>query len=668
MTLGAGTKLGPYEIQSPLGAGGMGEVYRARDTRLDRTVAIRILPADLAGTPEARQRFEREAKSISGLNHPHICVLHDIGSQEGIDFLVMECLEGETLASRLTRGPLPLEQAMRAGTEIADALQKAHRAGLCHRDLKPANVMLTKGGAKLMDFGLAKPVGTVGVEGRAPLFSAAATLTSPSPQVSPITTAGTIVGTMQYMSPEQIEGKEADARSDIFAFGAVLYEMVTGKRAFDGKSQISVVSAILEKEPEPIRAIQPAAPPALDRVIRTCLAKDPEERFQTAHDLKLELLWIKEGLATPPALAPGQRQSTPRRKFMWLAIAIVLGGLAALAGYSLAPRGNSPALRALIEAPQDMTIDAVGDFSGPPVLSPQGDKIVFSAHGQNSPRALWVRSLDNFSAQRLEGTDGAYNPFWSPDGKFIGFFATGKLNRIPTGGGVPTALADAPNGRGGSWGTTDVILFSPDIQGPIFSVPAGGGKVTVATNLDVAKHTTHRWPYFLPDGKHFLYLATSHGGGRPQDNGVYFASLDGRDNKMLVASEAAARYAAGYLLFASNATLMAQPFDPGAGKLSGDPATVVGSVLYDGGVWRLVFSVSNSGELIYEPGSAAVAGTQLAWFDRDGKQVGHVGGAGAYEDPRVSPDGRRVAVSLGEPQREIWIFDLDRGTRTRLNV
>jgi Tol biopolymer transport system component len=353
---------------------------------------------------------------------------------------------------------------------------------------------------------------------------------------------------------------------------------------------------------------------------------------------------------------------------MLIAICAVLALVAASLGAALLfrPAANTGSIRALIEPPEKFTFDMVGDFSGPPVLSPQGDKVVFSAHGPNSPKALWVRPMDNFAAQRLEGTEEAFGAFWSPDGRFIGFFAHGKLNRISASGGPVTPLADAINARGGTWGVGDVILMAPDIQAPIVEVSANGGKVTPVTKLDSSKHTTHRWPVFLPDGKHFLYLATSHNGGRPEDNGVYFASRDGKENRLLVASDAGGDYASGYLLYHSGTALMAQAFDPRTGILSGEAVAVVGRIRHDTGVWRTLFTVSQTGMLAYEPGSAEAAGSELVWFDRTGKQLGQLGDRGSYMDPRISPDGKRVAVSYGDPQREIWILDLERGTKTRL--
>jgi serine/threonine protein kinase/Tol biopolymer transport system component len=669
MPLANGTKLGPYEIVSPLGAGGMGEVYRARDTRLDRTVAIKVLLSHLSSNADLKTRFEREAKSISSLNHSRICQLYDVGSQDGVSYLVMEYLEGETLAERLKKGALPLDQVLKIGMEIAEALDKAHRAGIVHRDLKPGNVMLTKNGAKLMDFGLAKSAGggLAGAAGAAPLLSAAVTLSSPSPQISPLTTVGTIIGTVQYMSPEQIQGTESDARSDIFALGAVLYEMATGRRAFEGKSQLSVASAILEKDPEPVSAIQPTSPPALDMAISTCLAKDPDARFQSAHDLLLQLRWIANGTAALQARSTISPERTSRPRWLFAACALLAMVAAGLGGVLLLrPSENARPIRTTIEPPEKFTFDMMGDYAGGPVLSPQGDKIVFLAHGPNSPKALWVRALDSFGAQRLEGTEGAFNPFWSPDGRSIGFFTQGKLNRVDLAGGPPTSVTDAVNARGGSWGAGDVILFAPNIQSGIMQVSANGGQATPVTKMDSMKHTTHRWPTFLPDGKHFLYLATNHNGGKAQDNGIYYASVDGKENRILIPSDAGGEYASGYLLFHSGTALMAQAFDAASGKLSGEPMAIVGKVRHDSGVWRTVFTVSQTGMLVYEPGSSETAGSQLVWFDRTGKQVGQVGERGTYMDPRISPDGKRVAVSFGDPQREIWIFDLERGTKTRL--
>jgi hypothetical protein len=428
MPLAPGSKLGPYEILSALGAGGMGEVYRARDTRLGRDVALKILPAHLSSDPSRKQRFEREAKTISSLNHPHICVLHDVGHQDGTDYLVMECVEGETLAKRLAKGSMPLEQVLKYGLQIADALDKAHRSGIVHRDLKPGNIMLTPTGAKLLDFGLAKPA--------APLTDSA-TLTAAGQ--SPVTEQGTIVGTFQYMSPEQIEGKELDGRSDIFSLGAVLYEMVTGKRAFEGKSQLSVASAILEKEPALINSIKPMTPRALDHAIRRCLAKDWEERWQTARDLALELKWDAEAEPTGALRGVTRAGWVNRERLAWLAAVLVLLAIGA-AGYLRRTVPAASSTLSYIVAPENTTFSY---FAGPVKVSPDGRRLAFVATSQQGKDTIWVRSLDSPNAQELQGTEGASYPFWSRDSRFLGFFAGGKLKTIDASGGPVLTVCDA---------------------------------------------------------------------------------------------------------------------------------------------------------------------------------------------------------------------------------
>ena len=430
MALSSGTKLGPYEIVAPLGAGGMGEVYRARDTRLDRAVAIKILPAQFSSDPFRKQRFEREAKTISSLNHPNICTLHDIGSQNSMDYLVMECVEGETLAKRLEKGALPVEQVLKYGMQIADALDKAHRSGVVHRDLKPGNIMLTPTGVKLLDFGLAKPAGR-------PLTGA--TLSAAATQPSPATEPGTIVGTFQYMSPEQVEGKELDARSDIFSLGAVLYEMVTGRRAFEGKSQLSVASAILEKEPEPISTIKPLAPPALNFAVKKCLAKVPDERWQSASDLASELKWIAESSSSSASVSATSSGARFRGPLAWKIATFGLFAIAAFLGYvhwrDVQFASRTQVVRAFINAPEKTRFNFVGDTAGPMAVSPDGTRLVFSAGG-----FLWVRSLSETSPRRLEGTQDATFPFWSPDGRFIGTSVDGKLKIMDISGAPPVTL------------------------------------------------------------------------------------------------------------------------------------------------------------------------------------------------------------------------------------
>jgi Tol biopolymer transport system component len=659
MGLSSGTKLGPYEIGAPLGAGGMGEVYRARDTRLDRSVAIKILPAHLADKADAGERFEREARTISSLNHPSICQLHDVGTQDGVRYLVMELLEGETLAERLRRGPLPMEQVLRYGAEISTGLQAAHRCGVVHRDLKPGNIMLTKSGAKLMDFGLAK-----GMTPTKPLSAElTATLTSSHP--TPLTQQGTIVGTFQYMAPEQVEGKEADARSDIFSLGAVLYEMVCGKRAFEAKTLVSVAASILEKEPEPIRTLQPLTPPSLERAIRKCLAKDPDERWQSAGDLASELKWIAEGSASgaPAVVRPGPARGMRVSEWlawMFLAMAVIaVVVLSLVLGFS---GGLKPVVRTQIAPSEKLQFNFVGDNGGPPVISPDGKNIVFAARSDGKTQ-LFVRPLDRLTPQPIAGTDDATFPFWSPDSRSIAFFSAGKLKKIDISGGAAVSICDAPAGRGGSWSVNGTIVFSPQFTDALLQVPATGGTPTAVTKLS-DKFTTHRWPWFLPDGQHFLYVAANHAATGNANTAVVWASLDGKDNKLLFASASNAIYASGRLLYVRENTLMAQPFDGSSGQLQGEAVALTGDVQIDGTIWRGTFSASESGTLIYQPGSAGT-GTRLTWFDRTGKQLGSVSGPDSYALIELSPDDKKVAVTVGDPVGVIWIYDVVRKSRTR---
>ena len=671
MPLTAGTKLGPYEIQSPLGAGGMGEVYRALDTRLDRTVAVKVLASHLSSSPELKQRMEREARAISSLNHPHICQLYDLGSQNGADYLVMEFLEGETLAERLRKGALPMADVFKIGIAVAEALAVAHRHGIVHRDLKPGNIMLTQGGAKLMDFGLAKPLGTPaaasGSETAPPSFTAVATLSGPSP-LSPLTTAGSIIGTIQYMSPEQIEGKEADARSDIFAFGAVLYEMVAGKRPFAGKSQISLASSILESDPAPISTVKPQTPPAFEHVVTTCLQKNPEERYQTAHDIKLELQWIADEKSSPAA-APVTMTPAParsRERIGWaaaLVIAIVLTAAAVVFFYH--PAQSAHSIRAVIDPPEKTTFNLTGDSAGPPVLSPDGLSIAFATTGADGKTGLWVRPTNGLEAHALPGTEGAIFPFWSPDSRSLGFFAESKLKTIDLDIGSTQVVCDVPLGRGGTWGPGGVILFAPAPAAPLMRVSASGGTPVAITKVDTSLHTSHRWPYFLPDGKHFLYIALHHDASKAANNTLYYASLDGRENRPLFHSQSNAVYAGGFLLFGRGDQLIAQAFNPSSGTLSGEPQNVAKGVMNDPSTWHVDASASNDGLLLF--GSGASGDLQLVWMDRSGKQISTI--ADKLPDLQsavLSPQGDRVALQLNAGETDIWVLDLARGVRTRL--
>jgi serine/threonine protein kinase/Tol biopolymer transport system component len=653
MPLAPGTQLGPYEVSVQLGAGGMGEVYRARDTRLERTVAIKILPAQFSSDPVRKQRFEREAKTISKLNHPYICVLYDVGHQDGMDYLVMECVEGETLAKRLEKGPLQLDQVLKYGEQIADALDKAHRSGVVHRDLKPGNIMLTPTGAKLLDFGLAKPV--------APLASVA-TLTGAVTQSSPMTEQGAIVGTFQYMSPEQVEGKEVDGRSDIFSLGAVLYEMVTGKRAFEGKSQLSVASAILEKEPEPISVAKPMTPPALEHALQKCLAKLPDERWQSSSDLASELKWIGEGGSQTGVARPVPAERRRWERAGWLlatALSVLLIGGGAAWWQASNRRTHPMYFHTSVPFPAN-------DLA----LSPDEHTLAIVAYSaQANNYVLWTHEVGGRQTSSLAGTQGASYPFWSPDGKFIGFFADGKLKKVGVYEGRVQVLCDAPNGRGGAWNRDGVIVFTPGGLGGLFRVTSLGGSPVELTKPDpTAFESSHRWPVFLPDGKHFLYLAANFT-GHLENNAIFLGSLDSQERRSLVSTSANAAYAEpGYLVYLRDKTLVAQPFDGRHYVLSGEPHTLSDQVLYLPGVDKAVFSVSSAEVLVTQTGKGTSI-SQLTWFDRSGKPAGTVGMPGSHSNVRLSPDGRRVAADQTDPDErniDIWIHEPARGATTRL--
>ncbi len=661
MALTSGTRLGPYQIQSPIGAGGMGEVYSARDTRLDRTVAIKILPEHLASDFDACERFEREARSISSLNHANICQLFDVGQEGSVRFLVMEYLLGETLADRLKKGALPIDQLLRIGAEIGDALDRAHRSGVVHRDLKPGNIMLTKSGAKILDFGLAKAKPGI----PPPASDLTATFTSPAIS-HPLTAKGTLLGTFQYMSPEQVEGNEATSCSDIFSYGAVLYEMATGKRAFEGKSQISVASAILEKEPEPLAIMLPTAPPALDQIIRGCLAKDPESRWQSAGDVARQLRWLgtrSSSSVSGGEAAPPRMRRRVRERLLWGTLVVALVG--ALLWTAWRAHGPLPVFRSSLVPPPGAIFDFDGDFSAPPVLSPDGTQVAFGARSQKEREVIWVQSLDAVASRKLAGTEGGAFPFWSKDGKFIAFFVDGMLKKIPAAGGSIVSIAEAPNARGGAWGADNTIVFAPDYRGNLWKVSANGGIAVRAVKLDESLHDTHRWPTFLPDGRHFLFLATNHGIGAREKYGIYMGSLDNDESKLILSNDAGGQYAAGYLLFHRESQLMAQKFDWKRGTLSGEPFSLADNVDYDGGTWHATFTASENGVLIYQ-GTVVRSGYDLTWVDRRGALLGKAAEAGAYNGARISPDGKRVAIALGDPKPDIWVFDLARGTRVRL--
>jgi serine/threonine protein kinase len=654
MALNPGSRLGPYEVVAPVGAGGMGEVYRARDTRLDREVAIKVLPAEVNSRDDLRQRFEREARAISSLHHPHICALHDIGEQDGVRYLVMELLRGETLDKRIERGPVPTAEALRIAIQIGGALDQAHRQGLIHRDLKPANVMLTDSGAKLLDFGLAKAA-----EPR----SVAVGLSGAETRTQYLTTEGSIVGTLGYMAPEQLEGKDTDARTDIFAFGVVLYEMLTGAKAFAGESQASLITAIMSADPVSPAAVQFVTSPALERTLRLCLAKSPEQRWHCMHDLVSELKWIAEGGVTPalPA-APAPPRFAAWRYVAAVAIAIALISAAALlTRLSVKP----PAARAIsldFVLPENLRMRSI-DI---PTPSPDGERIVFSAMNADHKVSLWIRSLNSPALRQLQGTEGAILPFWSPDGRQVGFLAEGKLKRIDLAGGVPQTITEITNNFGAAtWSSKGTILFGNN--GVLYAVPAQGGERRVVRPLGPGELYQY-WPQFLPDGEHFLYRFEL---SSQDDNGFYIASLDGKLRRKLLGSDAKAIAVDGYLLFSHADILYAQEFDSRSLELRGQPTQLSDHVLTFGtSAGANFFASLRSGPndvLAYRTGSTG-SDDELAWFDRSGNRISTVGPTAQFSNPALSPDGKWMAIDRRAVQgrRDLWLFDLNRGTNTRL--
>ena len=649
MQVTTGSRLGPYEIVSPIGAGGMGEVYKARDTRLDRSVAIKILPAGFVDNTQLKLRFEREAKTISQLTHPNICTLYDVGNESGVEYLVMELLDGETLADRIARGPLPMRDVLRYGREIAAALDRAHRAGVVHRDLKPGNVMITKTGAKLLDFGLAKG-------GSIEISPDGAT------QQKSLTQEGTILGTFQYMAPEQLEGVEADARTDIFALGALLYEMATGRRAFDGKTKTSLIAAIVGGEPKPIRDLQPLTPPAFEHVVEKCLAKDPDQRWQSASDVASELEWISSASTQSQAAIEMTRPKSRRALFVSLLAILVIAAMVAAIAMMRRPAAE-PAMVLSLAMPQHRSFEEFNQA----VLSPDGSMIAFVANmaepASNASSLLWIRAIDRIEPRPLAGTEGAAEPFWSPDGKSIGFFAGGKLKRISVDGGPARIICDAPLPDGASWNRDGVILFCSQDTGPLYRVDANGGTPRPLIQ-PTAQEEGPRWPFFLPDGDHFLFLGDSQ---KTEEHHLKVGSLRDGSSRVLMQAVTNAIYAEpGQMLFVRAGALMAQAFDPKTLTLSGEPRVIAEQVPANDVNHHFEFSASQNGRLLYRSGSA---NSQLTWVDRSGKPLGTIG------EPRrlgltfsIAPDQQHVVTEQYDADGradDLWIFDFARGLATR---
>jgi len=650
MPLVPGTRIGPYEILSPIGAGGMGEVYRARDPKLGRDVAIKMLPASFGADPERLARFEREARILASLNHPHIGAIYEFEHVDGVPALILELVEGETLAARLQRGPLPLAEALAIAHQIAEALQAAHERGIVHRDLKPANITLTPAGkVKVLDFGLAtSPGGPLGSSAGLEDLSRSPTLT-----VGP-SIAGGLLGTAPYMSPEQARGRTVDKRTDIWAFGCVLYELLTGRRAFQGETTTDVLAAIVHREPD-WDALPAQLPPAIRRILRRCLQKDPNERWHDVADARLEIADVQRGGADPESAA-SPRSGAGRERRLWASALIVsLALAAAMAVWGLRSSPGSPELRLDIITPP--TTDPISL-----AISPDGQKVVFVATSDGRQR-LWLRALDSGSVRPWPGTDGAFYPFWSPDNRSVGFFADGKVKRVDVDSGLVRALANAPNPLGGAWTADGAILFTPNFAGPIFRVSAAGGESTPLTRLD-AREASHRFPQPLPDGQHVLCYVTSSAAA----GGVYVVSLaDGTKQRLLDTDSAGVYAESGHLLFLRQGTLFAQAFDRGTRSLEGNALPIADQVAFDGAASAAAISVSATGRLVYRAGIQA-GQRQFIWFDRSGKEVTKVGAvdAAVAADPSASPDGRRLVLDRAPGGNlDVWILDVERGVLSR---
>lgn len=657
MSLPSGARLGPYEIRELLGAGGMGEVYHARDTRLGRTVAIKVLPPSLSADPDFRRRFAREALAVSSFSHPNVCALYDVGHQDGTDYLVMEYLDGETLSARLKKGPLPLDQILRYAIEISNALEAAHRRGIVHRDLKPGNIFLTKTGAKLLDFGLAT-------------LKAGPSAGEDAGEEQRLTRAGMVLGTLHYLAPEQIEGKEADPRTDIFALGVVLYEMSARQAPFAGKSQSAVMAAIVGLEPPPVREIRPELPASLERLIKLCLAKDPDERWQSAHDLALEL--ASAGEAGAEAAQPKARPRRVAAKIAWALTTIILILAAAAAGFEGSRYWRKPAPPpapwvAAVLPPENATFDSSGFDAGPVAISPDGRSLVFAASAQGGATRLWVRSLGSAAARPLAGTEGASYPFWSPDSQSIGFFAGRKLERIDAAGGAPQVLCAAPAGRGGTWNRSGEIVFAPSVVGPLQKVSALGGNAVNVTTTNEVNGLSHRWPWFLPDGQHFLFHAGNPRGATSPADGIYIASLSGGPARRILRVRSNAVFENGYLLYLQDRTLTAQAFDTQTMTLGGNPQRLAQHVAFESGKLHGVFSVSANGVLAFQT-SPSIGGTQLVWYGQQGGKLTAMDSSLSYYSPEIAPDGKTLAVDILEPSTgnvDLWLYNLATGLKTR---
>ncbi len=653
MALTSGTKLGPYEIQAPLGAGGMGEVYRAHDVRLDRSVAIKVLPESFAKDTGFLQRFEQEARVLSALSHPNLLAIYDVGAERGINYLVSEFLEGQTLRERMTAGDLPQRKIPEYALQIANGLAAAHEKGIVHRDLKPENIFITRDErVKILDFGLAKQVQTA-----ASITGESATLGGPSP-----TSPGTVLGTAGYMSPEQVRGQTVDHRSDIFSFGTILYEMATGRRAFQGESAVETMNAILKDDPPEIDITQMKVSPGLERVTRHCLEKNPADRFQSARDLAFAI-----GALSGTETSLSLRSVPQSKKHSWLAWAAAVLALVAVA-LAFLYRPQAPAAERLefaIPVPEELSH---GDLA----LSPDGSLLAFVSPDETlKANMLTVQRIGSATTTVLPGTEGAKYPFWSPDNAYVAFFADGKLKKAAASGGATQILAIAPNPRGGTWGRRGIIIYQGEASGPLWRVNADGGNAARLTTKSYAPgEESHRWPLFLPDGDHFLFWAGNFSNSSDdRASGIYLSSLAAADNKtLLVLTRSNPGYASGYLYYLDGRkSLVATSVDISKGKVSGETRIVAEGVGFQASTYWGAFTVAENGTIVYSAGEQSALSV-LTWFDRTGKELGHVGDAGVLANPSISPDGNSVAVDITDIKAhnvDVWIDDLKRGVASR---
>jgi serine/threonine protein kinase len=658
MTLTAGTHLGRYEIRSKLGAGGMGEVYLARDVEIGRDVALKVLPSTFSSDKDRLQRFQQEACAAGALNHPNILSIYDVGKHDGSPYVVSELLQGETLRTRISGTPLSTRRAIDYALQITHGLAAAHEKGIIHRDLKPDNIFVTNDGrVKILDFGLAKLTQLDGNQAQTDI---------PTRRVD--TDPGVVMGTVGYMAPEQLKGRTVDQRSDIFSFGAILYEMLSGRRAFHGESAAETMSAILKEDPPELSDTNKTVSPALERIVSHCLEKNPEARFHSARDLAfaLESLSGSSSDSTQTIIASPITQQWIKRHALasWIIAVVAIGiaiGAVAFAYFRTSPKTENAKTVFFVSPPESTTFIGAANF-----ISPDGRRIVFSALSKEGKRQLWIRSLDSTDAQLLPGTEDGAQAFWSPDSRFIGFFAGSKLKKIDVSGGPAITLADAVTNHGGAWGRRDVILFGPMTGGPLFTISSNGGQPTPVTRIDATRNETiHAWPYFLPDGRHFIYLARS---ANREKAAIYVAAIDSNETKLLINADSTPAYAPpGYILFVRNRTLMAQPFDPDKLQLTGDPFPIAEQVGFNTSNALGFFSVSDNGVLVYR--TRVFANVQVISVDPSGKQIAQLataGPTGQVSGVVISPDDKRFAITRIDNQSassDIWILDQERETR-----